>query len=184
MDITSLRKGAIYTEEGELYKVLEYRHTQKGRGGATIRIRAHNMRSGSIVEKTYKSGSQVDDVRLDHVDSQYLYNDGDLYYFMNTDTFEQFAIASAVLTDITPYLNEGITVNISSYQGEPINIDLPTTIDMEVVEAEPGYAGNTAQGATKTVKVATGLSVQTPLFINVGDTIRIDTRSGEYLSRM
>lgn len=184
IEANALRKGATFTEDGELYKVLDYSHHKMARGGATIRVKVRNLRSGSTTEKTYNGGERVQDVSLEHNTAQYLYNDGELYYFMDTETYEQPAIHKEALEEIIPYLTENMEVKISTYNGEPIDIEIPITVDLEVVDAEPGFAGDTAQGATKPVTVSTGLVVQTPLFVNIGDVIRIDTRTGGYITRV
>lgn len=184
VEASALRKGTVFTEDGELYKVLDYSHHKMARGGATIRVKVRNLRSGSTIEKTFGGSERVDDVSLEHSQAQYLYNDGDLYYFMDTETYEQPAIHKEALEDIIPYLTENMQVKISTYQNEPIEIEMPLTVELEVVDAEPGFAGDTAQGATKPVTVSTGLVVQTPLFVEVGDVIRIDTRTGEYITRV
>lgn len=184
IEANALRKGTTFTTGGELFKVLDYSHNKTARGGATIRVKVRNMRSGAIFEKTFNGGERVEDIRLDHAEAQYLYNDGDLYYFMDTETYEQPAFNKEVVEDIIPYLTENLVVKISTYNGEPIDIEIPITVDLEVVEAEPGFAGDTAQGATKSVTVSTGLEVQTPLFVEIGDVIRIDTRTGEYITRV
>ena len=184
IDVNSLRKGTTFTRDNEIYKVLDYSHTKVARGGATIRVKVRNLRSGATYEKTFNGGERVEDIRLDHTEAQYLYNDGELYHFMDTETYEQPAITAERLTDIIPYLTEEMVVKMSSYEGELLDIEIPITVDLEVTEAEPGFAGDTAQGATKQVTVSTGLQVQTPLFINVGDVIRIDTRTGEYITRV
>lgn len=184
IDVNALRKGTTYTDGGDIFKVLDYTHNKTGRGGATIRVKVMNLRSGAIFERTYNGGERVEDIRLDHTEAQYLYNDGDLYHFMDTETYEQPAFTHDQVEHIIPYLTENMTVKISSYNNEPIDIEIPLTVELEVVEAEPGFAGDTAQGATKPVTVSTGLVVQAPLFVNVGDTIRIDTRTGSYITRV
>jgi len=184
IEASTLRKGTVFTEDGELYKVLDYSHHKMARGGATIRVKVRNLRSGSTTEKTFGGSERVNDVSMEHSQAQYLYNDGDLYYFMDTETYEQPAIHKEALEDIIPYLTENMEVKISTYQNEPIEIEMPLTVELEVVDAEPGFAGDTAQGATKPVTVSTGLVVQTPLFVEVGDVIRIDTRTGEYITRV
>ncbi len=184
IEANKLRKGTTFEINGELFKVLDYTHIKMARGGATVRTKVINLRSGSITEKTFNSGEKVQDVRLDHQEVQYLYNDGDLYYFMNTETYEQPALGKEVLVDIIPYLVDGLQVKLSTYNGEPIDVEIPTTVELEVVETEPGFAGDTATGATKPAKLSTGLEVQVPLFINEGDTIRVDTRTGEYITRV
>ncbi len=184
IEANKLRKGTTFEDNGELFKVLDYTHIKMARGGATVRTKVINLRSGSITEKTFNTGEKVQDVRLDHQEVQFLYSDGDLYYFMNTETYEQPALGKDVLADVIPYLIDGLQVKLSTYEGEPIDLELPTTIELEVVETEPGFAGDTATGATKLAKLSTGLDVQVPLFINEGDTIRVDTRSSEYLTRV
>jgi len=184
IDANKLRKGVTFEMDDELYKVMDYSHNKTARGGATIRTKIRNLRSGAIIEKTFNSSERVQDVRLDHQEVQYLYQDGELYYFMNTATYAQPALNREILVDIIPYLVDGLIVKLSTYDSEPIDIELPTTVDAEVVKSEPGYAGDTATGATKSVTISTGLEVQTPLFIEEGDTIRVDTRSGEYITRV
>jgi elongation factor P len=184
IDVNALRKGTTFTHENELYKVLDYTHNKTGRGGATIRVKVRNLRSGSIYEKTFTGGERVEDIRLDHTEAEYLYNDGELYYFMDKETFEQPAFNKETLEDIIPYLTENMVVKISSYNGEAIDIEIPLTVELEVVGAEPGFAGDTATGATKPATVTTGLQVQVPLFVSVGDVIRIDTRTGTYQTRV
>jgi elongation factor P len=184
IEANSLRKGTTFTLDGDLFKVLDYSHNKTARGGATIRVKVANLRTGSTVEKTFNGGERVQDISLDHAQAEYLYNDGHLYYFMDTETYEQPAINREVLEEIIPYLIENMEVKISSYQGEPLDISIPITVDLEVIDAEPGFAGDTAQGATKPVTVTTGLVVNTPLFVNIGDTIRIDTRTGAYITRV
>jgi elongation factor P len=184
IDVNALRKGTTFTLDNELLKVLDYSHNKTARGGATIRVKVRNLRTGATYEKTFNGGERVEDISLDHSEAQYLYNDGDLYYFMDTKTYEQPALNKETVDHIMPYLMENMTVKISSYQGEPIEIEIPITVELEVIEAEPGFAGDTAQGATKPVTVATGLVVNAPLFVNVGDVIRIDTRTGSYITRV
>ena len=182
--VQDLRKGTTFIEDGELWRVLEYAHIKTGRGNATIRVKVRNLRSGATTEKTYPSGSRVVDVRLDHATVQYLYHDGDLYYFMNTETFEQPAIDAKKLGDAVNYLTDGMTLDLESYEGEPITIEMPTTVDLEVMETEPGFAGDTATNATKPARLSTGVLVQVPLFVQEGDVVRVDTRSGQYLTRV
>ncbi|HEX9922871.1 MAG TPA: elongation factor P [Anaerolineae bacterium] len=184
IDVNALRKGTTFTLDNELLKVLDYSHNKTARGSATIRVKVRNLRTGSTYEKTFNGGERVEDISLDHSEAQYLYNDGDLYYFMDTKTYEQPALNKEAVDDIMPYLMENMTVKISSYQGEPIDIEIPITVELEVIEAEPGFAGDTAQGATKPVTVSTGLVVNAPLFVNAGDVIRIDTRTGSYITRV
>ena len=184
IEANSLRKGTTFTADIGLFKVLDYSHNKTARGGAKIKVKVQNLRTGANYEKTSNGGEKVQDIQLDHAEAEYLYNDGNLYYFMDMETYEQPAIPKDTLTDIIPYLIENMTVKISSYGQEPLDIEIPITVELEVIDAEPGFAGDTAQGASKPVTVSTGLVVNTPLFINIGDTIRIDTRTGEYVGRV
>jgi elongation factor P len=184
IDVNALRKGTTFTHEGELFKVSDYTHNKTARGGATIRVKVRNLRTGSLYEKTFNGGERVEDIRLDHTEAQYLYNDDNLYYFMDNETFEQPAFNKELVEEIIPYLTENTVVKISSYNGEALDIEIPLTVDLKVVETEPGFAGDTATGATKPVTLSTGLVVNTPLFVNAGDVIRIDTRNGSYITRV
>jgi elongation factor P len=176
--------GVTFELEGDLYKVLDYQHSKVARGGATIRVRVRDLRSGATFEKTFNSGDRVQDIRLERQEVQYLYSDGDLYHFMDTDTYEQPALSADILGDGLNYLADGTTLSLLTHDGEAIDIELPITVELEVVDAEPGYAGDTAQGATKGVTLSSGLKLQTPLFVQVGDTIRVDTRDGSYITRV
>jgi elongation factor P len=184
IDVNDLRKGVTFELDNNLYKVLEYSHHKPGRGNATIRTKIRDLRTGVAVEKTFQSGDRVQDVRLDHHTVQYLYTDGDLYYFMDTVTFEQPAINGAILGDAVNYLTEGMEVKLTFYQEEPIDIDLPTSVDLKIVKAEVAVKGDTATGANKVVTTETGLRVQVPLFVDASDTIRVDTRTGTYITRV
>jgi len=183
IDVNELRRGVTFTMDGELYKVLEYQHHKPGRGKATIRTTLRNLRTGTTIQQNFISGDRVENIRIERRGVQYLYNDGDLYYFMDTETYEQTALPAAVLDEQVPYLKENLELMLSTYEDEPLDVELPTTVDMEVIEAEVAVAGDTATGTLKKVTVETGLEVQVPLFIGVGDTIRIDTRNGEYVTR-
>lgn len=184
IDVNELRKGVTFELDNELFKVLEYEHHKPGRGKATIRVKARNLRTGTILEKTFISGDRVQDVRLEYHNVQYLYNDGQLYHFMDLETFEQPAIPAEVIGDAAKYLKEGLEVKLTFYQNEPLDIDLPVTVDLDVVKAEVAVRGDTATGVTKKVTTETGLEVQVPNFVEEGDTIRVDTRTGAYLTRV
>jgi len=184
IDVNDLRKGVTFELDGNLYKVLDYHHHKPGRGNATIRIKAIDLRSGTILEKTFQSGDRVQDVRLDYHNVQYLYTDGDLYHFMDLETFEQPAIPAEVLGESAKYLKEGMEVKLTFYQGEPLDIELPTSVDLRVTYAEVAVRGDTATGVTKKVVTETGLEVMVPSFVQEGDIIRVDTRTGEYVTRV
>jgi elongation factor P len=183
IDVNELRKGVTFELDGRLFKVLDYSHNKPGRGNATIRTKVRDLRSGNVLDKTFQSGSQVQDIRLDHHQAQFLYSDGNLFHFMDSENYEQTAISAAVLGENSSYLKEGQEVKLTFHESEPIDVDLPASVDLKVVEAELGVKGDTATGATKSVTTETGLKVSVPLFVETGDTIRVDTRSGEYLTR-
>lgn len=183
IDVNELRNGVTFERDGSLYKVIEYQHNKPGRGKATIRTRVRDLRTGSVLEKTFISGDRVQDVRLDYRVAQYLYKDDDAYHFMDTESYEQPALRGETLGDAVDYLTEGLEVKLTFFEGEALDIELPTAVDLEVVQAEMGVKGDTATGANKQVVTETGLKVQVPLFVEQGDTIRVDTRSGEYLTR-
>ncbi|HWQ45488.1 MAG TPA: elongation factor P [Longilinea sp.] len=184
IDVNDLRKGVIFTLDNSLYRVLEYSFNKPGRGNATIRIKARNIRTSSTIEKTFQSGDRIQDVRLDYHNVQYLYNDGDLYYFMDTETYEQTAISKTVLGDSVLYLKENMEAKLTLYGTEPLDVELPTSVDLVISHAEMAVRGDTATGVTKKVTVETGAQVDVPYFVNEGDTIRIDTRTGAYVTRV
>lgn len=184
IDVNDLRKGVTFELDGQLFKVLDYHHHKPGRGNATIRIKAVNLRTGTQLEKTFQSGDRVPDARLDFHNVQYLYNDGNLYHFMDLETYEQPAIPASILGDSAGYLTENLEVKLTFYQGEPLDIELPTSVDMDVVQADVSVRGDTATGVTKKVTTQTGLEVTVPGFVEVGDRIRVDTRTGAYVTRV
>jgi elongation factor P len=143
-----------------------------------------NLRTGAAIDRTFTPEDRINDVRLELREVQYLYNDGTIYYFMDTETYEQPALPAEILRDAVDYLTENMTLQISTYEGEPIDVVLPVTVDLKVIEAPPGFAGDTATGATKQVTLETGLKVTAPLFVEEGDIVRVDTRTGQYLSRV
>jgi elongation factor P len=184
IDVNELRKGVTFELDNELFKVLDYEHHKPGRGKATIRVKARNLRTGTILEKTFNSGDRVQDARLEFHNVQYLYSDGDVFHFMDLDTYEQPAISANVLGDSAEYLKEGLEVKLTFYQNEPLDIDLPITVDLGVVQAGVAVRGDTATSVTKKVVTETGLEVQVPNFVEQGDVIRVDTRTGAYITRV
>lgn len=184
IDVNELRKGVTFELDGNLYKVLDYSHNKTGRGNANIRVKARNLLTGANIERTFSSGQSVQDVRLDFQNVSFLYKDGDSYVFMDNETYEQPSLSKETLGESAQYLKEGMEVKITFYKGKPIDVDLPTSVDLKVVEAEMAIRGDTATGVTKKVTTETGIMVQCPNFVNVGDTIRVDTRTGEYVTRV
>lgn len=184
IDVNDLRKGVIFEYDNSLFRVIEYTHHKPGRGNAIIRIKARNLRTGSNIEKTFSSGDRVQDIRLEYHNVQYLYKDGELYYFMDAETFEQPAIPQSLIGDMAGYLKEGMEVKLTFFGSEPLDIELPTSVDLLVTEAETAVRGDTATGVTKKVVVETGATVDVPSFVKEGDTIRVDTRTGAYVTRV
>lgn len=184
IDVNQLRKGTTFTEDGDLFKVIEYQHVKPGRGSATIRVKVRNLRSGSIFEKTYPSGNTVQDIRLDNTEVEYLYDDGAFLNFIDNNTYEQPQLRRDIFGDDMAYLKAGMTVRLSSYENEILDYELPSSVDLEVIESEMAVAGDTANNPTKRVTVEGGLEVKVPMFVNVGDTIRIKTEDGSYMTRV
>jgi len=179
-----VKKGIIIELDGQLMKVLDWSHIKMARGSAQVRMKLQNVRKGDIVERTFQAGTRWPRARVDQRKVQYLYSDGDIYHFMDNETYEQIAVSSELVGDDRTYLKENTDLFLSSYEGEVLGVDLPVTVDLQVIETEPGFAGDTATGAKKPATLETGLVVQVPLFVTEGDTIRVDTRTGEYVTRV
>jgi elongation factor P len=182
INATELRKGIIIELEDKLYQVVDYQHVKMKRT-ALAKVKLRDINAGHTIERSFQSDEKMVRVRLDSQQMQYLYNDGDLYYFMDTESFEQMPLSSSHLGDALNYLKEGNVVEVSSYKGEIIGIEMPITVELEVTETEPGFKGDTATAGNKPAKLETGLTIQVPLFINQGDVIKVDTRTGTYLER-
>ena len=179
-----LRKGVAIELDGELWQILDYHHIKMGRGSAQVRIKLRNIKRGQTVERSFQAGDKWPRAQLDKRPVQFLYRDGDDFHFMENETYEQFHLNAEQLADAVYYLKDGMTLDRTSYQGETIGVELPVTVDLTVVETEPGFAGDTQTGARKPATTDTGLVVQVPIFVNEGDTIRVDTRTGEYQTRV
>jgi elongation factor P len=183
IDSGELRKGLTIELEGKLYQVLDYQHIKIGRGSAMVRLKLRDIRGGHTIERTFQASEKFTRARLDSCTMQYLYNDGDSYYFMDEETFEQTPLNAEQLGDALNYLKEGMSLEVSSYKGKLVGVELPVAVELEVVETGPGFKGDTATAGNKPAKLETGITIQVPLFINNGDIIKVDTRSGEYLER-
>jgi elongation factor P len=184
IDVNQLRKGTNFTVDDELYKVLNYQHIKPGRGNATIRVTVRNLRSGTTREMTFTSGDRVEDIRIETTVVEYLFSDGEFLTFMDVQTYEQPQMRKDLFGDDFLYLKEGMQLKLLSYGSEIIDYELPANVEHKVTEAEMAIAGDTATGATKKVVTETGLKVTVPLFVQVDDTIRIDTRDGSYVTRV
>jgi len=179
-----LRKGIIIELDGELFQVLDYHHLKLGRGSAQVRLRLRDIRAGHTTERTFQASEKFVRARLDYRNMQYLYNDGNLYYFMDEENYEQMPISDIQLGDALNYLKEGMSLQVSSYKGELVGVELPTAVELQIIDTGPGFKGDTATAGTKPAKLETGITIQVPLFINKGDVIKVDTRSGSYLERI
>lgn len=179
-----LRKGNTLVIDGELVKVLDFQHVKMGRGSAFVRVQMRNLRSGSTTERTFQAGSKFETARLERRIVQFLYSDGDHYTFMDTETFEQPVLDATVLGDSVRFLKEGMTIDLLQYGDEPIDVELPTSVTMRIERTDPGLKGDTASGGSKPATTETGIVVQVPLFVNEGDVIKVDTRTGAYIERV
>jgi elongation factor P len=179
-----LRKGAVIELDNDLWQILDYHHIKMGRGSAQVRITLRNVKRGQTIERSFQAGTKWPRAQIENRPVQFLYRDGDEFHFMDTTTYDQFVLRADQLDDAVPYLKDGMTLDRTAYQGETLGVELPITVDLEVATTEPGFAGDTAQGARKPATTETGLVVSVPLFVNEGDVIRVDTRSGEYLTRV
>jgi elongation factor P len=179
-----VRKGVIIELDGQLMKVLDWTHIKMARGSAQVRMKLQNVRKGDIIERTFQAGTRWPRARVEQRKVQFLYSDGDVYHFMDSATYDQIAVSGRMIGDDRQFLKENDEVHVSSHDGEVLGVELPVTVDLRVERTEPGFAGDTATGARKPATVETGLVVQVPLFVNEGDTIRVDTRNGEYVTRV
>ena len=179
---SELRKGVIIELEEKLYQVIGYKHVKMKRT-ALARVKLRDIIGGHTTEQTFQSDAKFMRVRLDSRTMQYLYNERDLYYFMDEESFEQMPLTAEQLGDALNYLKDGLSVEVSSYKGEVVGIELPITVELAVIETDPGFRGDTATAGTKPAKLETGLSIQVPIFINEGDILKVDTRTGIYLER-
>ena len=178
-----LRKGITLELEGQIYQVLEYQHIKMKRT-ALIRLKLRDIRGGHTIERTFQATEKFTRARLDYRSMQYLYNEGNLYYFMDEENFEQVSLDGKQLGDAVSYLKEGMSLQISSYKGKLVGVEMPITVELEVVDTDPGFKGDTATGGNKPAKLESGITIQVPLFINKGDIIKVDTRNGSYLERV
>jgi len=184
IDVNELRKGVTFELEGELYKVLDYAHNKPGRGQATIRIKARDLRKGTNLDMTFNSGNRVQDVRLEFNSAQFLYADDRFFYFMDNNTFEQYPVNKEIVGDLSDFLKANMEVKLMFYETEALDVELPTSVDLRVTKADPSIRGDTATGVTKKVITETGFEVQVPSFVEEGDKIRVDTRNGNYVTRV
>ncbi|WP_195571180.1 elongation factor P [Paenibacillus sp. 1001270B_150601_E10] len=183
ISVNDFKTGLTVEVDGDIFSVIEFQHVKPGKGAAFVRSKLRNLRNGNVTEKTFRAGETISRAQIDNREVQYLYNSGEEYTFMDNESYDQFSLSKDQLEWELNFLKDNSIVNIVSYQGEIIGINLPNSVELKVIETEPGVKGNTAQGALKSATVETGLTVQVPLFINEGDVLLIDTREGKYISR-
>jgi len=184
IDAGELRKGVVIELDGEIYQVLEYQHSKMQQRQPVVKLKLRGVRTGNFVERNFQSGDKVAAVFLEHRPVQYLYSDGHLYNFMDNETYEQIVLPAAQVGDDTKYLKEGLELEILTCKGATVAIELPASVELRVTETEPGFKGDRATAGTKAAKLETGVSIQVPLFINTGDIIKINTRTGAYSEKV
>ncbi|MEI7555803.1 elongation factor P [Candidatus Chlorohelix sp.] len=180
---SEIKRGMVIDLDGQLQKILEFDHQKIGRGSAQVKISFKNLRSGSNTVRTFQAGAKFNDVRLEREVVQFLYKDGEDYHFMNVENYEQSILNDEQMGDVKYYIHENDTLDLITYNSEPIDIEIPPSVILSIAYTEPGIKGDTASGTSKPATTDTGLTVNVPLFINIGDKVRIDTRSGSYVER-
>ncbi|HBN94902.1 MAG TPA: elongation factor P [Firmicutes bacterium] len=183
ISVNDLRTGVTVELEGDIYSVVDFLHVKPGKGAAFVRTKLKNIRTGASVERTFRAGERIARAHIESRQMQYMYNADGEYFFMDMETYDQIALNEGDLGDAPKYLLENMAIGIQFYENQAVGVDLPTTVILQVTQTEPGFKGDTAQGATKPATLQTGITVQVPLFVEQGEMVKIDTRSGEYLSR-
>ena len=178
------RNGITIELDNNVYQIIEFQHVKPGKGAAFVRTKLKNIKNGGVVEKTFRPTEKCPQARIDRKDMQYLYEDGDLYYFMDTETYDQIALDNATVGDALKFVKENEMCKVCSHNGSVVSVEPPLFVELEITETVPGFRGDTATGASKPATVETGAVVSVPLFVDQGDKIKIDTRTGEYLSRV
>ena len=179
-----VKPGMALDLDDGLFQIVDYQHVKPGKGKAFVRMKLKNLETGAVLDRTFRADEQVNRAIIDRRDHQYLYRDDLGFHFMDNETFAQMALTDDQVGDASGYLTEGATVSLAMYEGKPIGLDLPTSVELEVTHAEPGVKGDRVSGATKPVTLETGLVVAVPLFVEQGDRIKVDTRTGEYMTRV
>ncbi|WP_026894110.1 elongation factor P [Clostridiisalibacter paucivorans] len=180
----SFRKGISIEMDGEIYQIVDFQHVKPGKGAAFVRTKIKNLKTGSIKETTFNPNDKFPKAHIETKEMQYLYNDGELYYFMDLETYEQIPLNFEQVENAIKYIKENDVAIMKFYEGKPFQVEAPNFVELEVTETDPGVKGDTATGGTKPAVVETGATIQVPLFVNIGDRLKIDTRTGEYLSRV
>lgn len=184
ISVNDLRTGVTIQVEGDIYSVVEFLHVKPGKGAAFVRTKLRNIRTGGVTERNFRAGERVSRARIETKEMQYLYTTGDEYVFMDTASYEQMTLSREQLGDAPSYLKENMVIGIQTYEGKSIGVELPNSVELEITYTEPGFKGDTASGGTKPATLETGLVIQVPLFVETGTVVRVDTRTGDYLSRV
>jgi len=179
-----LKNGMVLNLDGQLWSVIWFQHHKPGKGGAVVRTKLRNVRSGAVVERTFNAGVKVDQAQLDKREMQYLYHDGTHFVFMDNSTYDQLSVEEGEIGDLSQWLKEGQSAILSMYEGRPISVELPASVELSVQQTDPGVKGDRVSGAMKPATLETGVTIQVPLFVETGDTVRVDTRTGEYITRV
>jgi elongation factor P len=178
------RKGITIEIDGQVYTIVDFQHVKPGKGAAFVRTKIKNIMTGAVLERTFSPTERMPRAHIEKKEMQYLYNDGNLYYFMDTETYEQLPLNRDQVEDSLPYIKENMTVSMKFFKGEAFSVEPPNFVELEVASTEPGFKGDTATGGSKPAVLETGATIQVPLFVNTGDVIRVDTRTGEYMERV
>ncbi len=183
ISVNDLKNGITLELDNNLFQVVEFQHVKPGKGGAFVRSKIRNVRTGAVIDKTFNAGIKVEQAIVERQDMQYLYLDGDEYVFMNTQTYDQLHVPKAALGDAADYLTEQMIAQIATYQGEIVGVEIPASVELEIAVTEPGVQGDRSSGGTKPATLETGKSIKVPLFVETGDRVKVDTRTGEYMTR-
>ena len=178
------KNGLIFEHKGNLWKIVEFLHVKPGKGGAFVRTKLKNVKTGQVVDETFRAGEKIETIRIEAREFNYLYSDGDLYYFMDNETFDQISLSKAQISDIKDFLIENTKTTIAFNGDEPIEVRIPQHMNIKIIQTDPGFKGDTAQGGTKPATLETGLVIQVPLFIQEGETVRVDTKDKRYIERI
>ncbi len=184
IEAAQLRKGTVVDIDGGLYRVFEYQHQKLGRGGAVVKTRLRNLETGSMQDRTFNSDERLNDIRLEARKVQFLYSDGDFFHFMDIQTYEQPALPASAVEDVRQYLVENMEIGLAMYEGRAVSIELPVSVDLVVESTPPPHKGDTSSGGTKPATLSNGMTINVPFFLAAGDVVRIDTRTGEYMTRV
>ena len=178
------RNGTTFEMDSQVFKIVEFQHVKPGKGAAFVRTKLKNVMTGAVLERTFNPTEKVQEAQIERKDMQYLYSDGEMFYFMDNETYEQLPLGKDDLGDTLNYLTDNMMVKVVSYKGKVFGVEPPIFVELEVTYTEPGFKGDTSTGATKPATLQTGYVVNVPLFVNIGDKVRIDTRTGEYMERV